>query len=364
MDFADAPGRPAGLPGCGWLAAAAKAPDAEAAAAARSRQDSLTKPPGALGELERIAIRLAALQGRVLPRADAVWLTIFAGDHGVAQEGVSAFPQAVTAEMVRNFARGGAAASVLAAELGARFEVVNLGTVFDAGDAPGVREIRLGRGTANFTEQPAMTPEQCAGALNAGREAVERARAAGADLFIGGDMGIGNTTAAAALSCALLGEPPEALAGPGTGVDAAGVARKAAVIRRALALHGPQSADPAEALRRLGGFEIAALAGACAACARQGLPAVVDGFIAGAAALAAERIAPGTSPWLIHGHASAEPGHARLLAALKARPLLDLGLRLGEGSGAAAAVPLIRLACALHARMATFAEAGVEGKSA
>jgi nicotinate-nucleotide--dimethylbenzimidazole phosphoribosyltransferase len=271
---------------------------------------------------------------------------------------VSAFPQAVTGEMLRNFAHGGAAISVLARELGATLEVVQLGTVNDPGPLPGVRRARIAAQTENFTHAPAMTSEQCADALLAGRESVRAAREAGAQLFVGGEMGIGNTTAAAALACALLGEGSTLLAGAGTGLDGAGIARKAAVVARGLALHRDATA-PLEWLRRVGGFEIAALAGAYVAAAQCGLPVLVDGFIATAAALAAVRAQPGCRAWLLFSHRSHERGHARLLQALEAEPLLDLGMRLGEGSGAALAVPLLRLACALHGGMATFAEAGV-----
>ena len=345
-----------------WLYTPPKPLDEKTAAAARERQAQLTKPPGALGELENVAVTLAAAQGRERPRVDSVWISIFAGDHGVVEEGISAFPQAVTAEMVKNFARGGAAISVLARTLGAHLEVIDLGTVVGLSGVPGVVHLNLGPGTANFTRADAMSTDQCALALEAGRGCVAKARAEGAELFVGGEMGIGNTTAAAALACALLGESPERLAGPGTGIDKAGVARKAEVIARALSLHGAHFGDPLEALRRLGGFEIAALTGAYLACAQSGLPALVDGFITTAAALAAERINPGTANWFFYGHGSAEPGHVRLLDALKARPLLSLGMRLGEGSGAATAVPLLRLACALHNGMATFAEAAVSEK--
>jgi nicotinate-nucleotide--dimethylbenzimidazole phosphoribosyltransferase len=344
-----------------WLSIPAATPDAGARAAAEARQAALTKPPGALGRLEDLAVRLAALQGTERPSVDRVHITVFAGDHGVAAEGVSAFPQAVTAEMVRNFARGGAAINVAARALGASLEVINLGTAFDTGPLAGVKDYRLGRGTANFTEAPAMTEHQLACALAAGRHAAERARLNGARLFIGGEMGIGNTTAAAALACALLDAPPERLAGPGTGLDAHGVARKTEVIRRALACHRDHHGTPREALRRLGGFEIAALAGGYIACAHVAVPALVDGFISSVAALAAARLCPGAERWFLFSHASAEPGHRCVLEALGAQPLLDLGMRLGEGSGAAAAVPLLRLACALHNDMATFAEAGVSG---
>ena len=348
-------------PNLDWLDEDPKSRDEEAAAAARSRQGQLTKPPGALGELERLAITLAGWQGRVQPSLERVHVSVFAADHGVTEEGVSAFPAAVTAEMIRNFVRGGAAVSVLARVLDATLEVINLGTIGDALSA-GPHDVRLGAGTGNFVKEPAMTDAQLAGALEAGRQSVERALAAGAQLYIGGDMGIGNTTAAAALACALLAAKPEALAGPGTGLDERGVAHKATVIRRALEKHSRHLRTPREVLQRLGGFEIAALAGAYIRCAQIGIPALIDGFISGAAALAASRMRPGAREWWLFAHRSREPGHAAILAALEARPLLDLGMRLGEGSGAAVAVPLLKLACALHAGMATFAEAGISGK--
>jgi nicotinate-nucleotide--dimethylbenzimidazole phosphoribosyltransferase len=369
-----------------WLASPPHPLDGAARAAATARQAQLTKPPGALGELESLAIRLAAMQAVECPVVDPVWIAVFAADHGVAEEGVSAFPQAVTAEMVKNFGRGGAAICVAAQSLAARLEVIDLGTVDDLSAVAGVAHLSIGRGTANFTVEPAMTGEQCARALDSGRHSAERARLANARLYIGGEMGIANTTSAAALACGLLNEAPENLAGPGTGLDPDGVAHKARVIRRALVLHGylpsgvacdgavqgkaaPQSGcgpgvgvsgeDAWDALTRLGGFEIAALVGAYLACAKMGMPVLVDGFISTAAALTAERICPGTANWLIYAHFSPEPGHARLLAELKAKPLLNLGLRLGEGSGAAVAVPILRMACALHSGMATFSEAGV-----
>ena len=333
-------------------------PDGAAREAARARQRQLTKPPGSLGALEDAAVELAALQGSVQPALERIWIGVFAADHGVAAEAVSAFPQAVTGEMVRNFARGGAAISVLARRLGATLEVVQLGTVNDPGPLPGVVRATIAASTANFCEAPAMDATQLRQALDAGAGSLARAAAAGTQAFIGGEMGIANTTAATALACALLDESPASLAGAGTGLDAAGIARKQAVVARALALHAG-AADPLEILRRLGGFEIAALAGAYVAAAQRGLPAIVDGFIATAAALAAVRINPGVRPWLLFSHCSHERGHRRLLDALDARPLLELGLRLGEGSGAAVSVPLLRLACDLHAGMATFEQAGV-----
>lgn len=342
-----------------WLRAPAAVPDADSAELAAAHQGRLTKPAGALGGLETLAVRLAGLQRRSQPAADRVWITVFAADHGVAAAGVSAFPQAVTAQMVANMAAGGAAISVLAQTLGAELELVNLGTVAEVPAHPRVRDALIAPGTADFTQGPAMTDAELAQALDAGAAAVARARADGADLFIGGEMGIGNTTAATALACALLDARPADLVGPGTGLDAAGVERKAAVIEQALALHAGRLADPAATLACVGGFEIAALTGAYVACAQRGLPVLVDGFISTAAALAAARLCAGAEAWLLLSHRSAEPGHAAMLAALGGPTLLDLGMRLGEGSGAATAVPLLRLACALHNEMATFAQAGV-----
>lgn len=345
-----------------WWQQACRQPDAAAEAAALARQAQLTKPTGALGALEALAVRLAALQGREKPAIRSPQLVLFAGDHGVVAEGVSAYPQAVTAQMLGNFVAGGAAVSVLAREQGVPLRLVDLGTIDLALELPGVRHLRLGAGTANFAVEPAMTTEQCAAALQAGCDAVQEALAAGCDMLLAGEMGIGNTSAATALACALSDLNPVDLTGPGTGLGVAGVNHKRVVIERALLLHGVQLAEPFEALRRVGGFELAALAGAYIACAQAGIPAVVDGFICTAAALCAVRLNPGVQPWLLFAHAGAEPGHSALLVELGGTPLLDLGLRLGEGSGAALALPLIKLACALHGSMATFSEALVEDK--
>lgn len=334
-------------------------PDADMRAAAEARQRELTKPPGSLGRLEAIAIRLAALQRRERPTLESLHMTVFAADHGIADEGVSAFPQAVTLEMVRNFARGGAAISVLARELGAALEVVDLGTAIDGGDLDGVIRARIGPGTRNFCRGEAMSPTESMAAFRAGRDAAERARQGGAQLFVGGEMGIANTTSATAVAALLLEEDPQVLAGPGTGLDAAGVAHKVEVVRRGIERHAAVAGDTSAVLAAVGGFEVAALAAAQVAAAQRGIPSLVDGFIAGVAALAAVRRVPAVAPWLFYGHRSAEPGHDRVLRALEAEPLLDLGMRLGEGSGAAVAVPLLRAACALHGGMATFAEAGV-----
>lgn len=344
-----------------WIEHKAKDIDKLAGRRARERQEQLTKPAGSLGRMEEIAIRSAELQGSATPRIDRVQIVVFAADHGVAAEGVSLFPQTVTAEMIRNFARGGAAISVAARNLGAALEVVDVGAAVESGPLPGVVSHRIAPGTANFVNEPAMSGEALAASLNAGRDAVARARKRGVELFIGGEMGIANTTSATAVACALLGEAPLDLAGPGTGLDRGGVAHKARVIQRALDRHARLGNDPWEALRCLGGFELAALVGAFIACAQAGIPVLVDGYICISAALAARRLQPSVAPWLLYAHASAEPGYARIAQALGARPLLHLGMRLGEGSGAAVAVPLLRLACALHNEMATFAEAGVSG---
>ena len=346
-----------------WLHQPAIAPDDTARAAAQARQGVLTKPPGALGELEQLAITLAALQRRELPALQRVQISVFAADHGIAAENVSAFPQAVTGEMVRNFATGGAAISVLARALGARLEVVHLGTVNDPGPLPGVRRDWIAASSTSFLHAAAMEPAQLAQALAAGRASIAAAVENQVELFIGGEMGIANTTAATALACALIDASPQELAGAGTGLDAAGIRHKADIVTQAVAFHRAYAVDPLESLRRLGGFEIAALAGAYIAAAQAGLAVLVDGFISSVAALAAVRINPGCRAWLLFAHQSAERGHARVLEALQAAPLLSLGLRLGEGSGAATALPLLRLACALHAGMATFEQAGVSEKS-
>jgi nicotinate-nucleotide--dimethylbenzimidazole phosphoribosyltransferase len=347
-----------------WWLNPCKAIDTQAYEQAAARQQQLTKPAGSLGQLESVAVQLAGLQGRVKPSLNQLWIAIFAGDHGVVAEGVSAFPQEVTGQMLHNFVSGGAAISVLARQLGAQLEVVDLGTVTPSLNLPGVRHLNIGAGTQNFVNGPAMTQTQGERALEAGRDSVRRAIAAGAELFIGGEMGIGNTTAASAVACALLDCPVAHLAGPGTGLNAAGVSHKAQVIERALALHAAQRGDALQTLFNLGGFEIAALVGAYLACAQEGVAVLVDGFICSVAALVAVRLNPACRDWLLFGHRGAEPGHRHVLEALKAEPLLDLGLRLGEGSGAALAVPLLRLACDLHGQMATFAEAAVADRPA
>lgn len=339
-------------------------PDETVRAAAQARQAELTKPPGSLGRLETLAVQLAALQRSERPAIDPLHVTVFAADHGVAEEGVSAFPQAVTLEMIRNFARGGAAISVLARELGATLEVVDLGTAVDGGGIEGVINARIRNGTHNFCWREAMSHTQGVAAFRAGRDAAARAADNGAGLFVGGEMGIANTTSATALAALLLEIDPAGITGPGTGLDELGVFRKVEVVRRALELHAAAAGRPLDATTAVGGFEIAALSAAYVAAAQHGIPSLVDGFIASVASLVAVRRVPAARPWLLYAHRSTEPGHGRVLDALEAEPLLDLDMRLGEGSGAAVAVPLLRSACALHNGMATFAEAGIPGQDA
>ncbi|MCB4793037.1 nicotinate-nucleotide--dimethylbenzimidazole phosphoribosyltransferase [Pseudomonas sp. NP21570] len=337
--------------------------DESVRAQALARQDQLTKPRGALGQLEALAVSLAAMQGSERPQVERLHVSVFAGDHGVVGEGVSAYPQSVTGQMLRNFVGGGAALSVLSKRLGAPLEVIDLGTV-EPLQLAGVSHLRLGPGTANLAREAAMSDEQMRLALAAGRDSAQRAAQGSTQLFIGGEMGIGNTTSASALAAVLLPRSPLTLVGPGTGLDLAGVRHKVQVIQDAVRLHAEHCVAPLEALRRLGGFEIAALAGAYLRCAQLGIAVLVDGFICSAAALCAVRLNPACRPWLIFAHRSAEPGHLAVLEALGAVPLLDLGLRLGEGSGAALAVPLLQQACALHNEMATFAEAEISDRTA
>lgn len=345
-----------------WIQQAVKKPDNKSIQQAKAHQLQLTKPPGSLGQLEAIAVRLAGMQGRQEIRLDKVVFIVFAADHGVAEENVSAFPQAVTTEMVKNFARGGAAISVMARNLGASLEVVDTGTVLPPPELEGVINARVAAGTANMARQAAMDLQQLSSALQVGRDAVERHIKQGMQLFIGGDMGIANTTAATAIACAILKKTAHELTGPGTGLDEKGVIHKAEVIQSALDLHKANMTTPLEVLRHVGGFEIAALCGAYISCAQQGIPFVVDGFIASSAALLAVAIQPDVRDWMFLAHLSAEPGHKVMVEKLGIRPLLDLGMRLGEGSGAAAVVPILRMAVVTHTQMATFAEAGVSGK--
>lgn len=342
-----------------WLKSPVAHLDVAAQEQAYQRQQQLTKPAGSLGRLEQLAIQLAAMQAKPLPQIQNVQITVFAADHGVMAENVSAFPQSVTAAMIRNFASGGAAISVLANSLNASLSVINVGSVEKLEAINGVEDQRIAAGTNNFCLEAAMSADQLQLALSIGANHVTDCLAAGMDLFIGGDMGIGNTTSATAIACALLKLPAKTVTGPGTGLNTNGVKHKAAVIEKALSKHQSVLNDPLSVLQHLGGFEIAALTGAYLACAKQGVPVLVDGFISSVAALVAEHLCPGSRDWFIFSHASAEPGHQHIMSALEAEPLLDLGMRLGEASGAAVAVPLLRLSCELHANMATFEQAAV-----
>ena len=333
--------------------------DQDAALAARARQDRLTKPTGSLGRLEELTVQLAGIQGRTIPDVDPAAIFVYAADHGVAARGVSAYPSEVTAQMVLNFARGGAVINTLAGQMGAGLYVADVGVAGDfAPDVP-VRHAKVRPGTADWTQGPAMTAEEARAALGVGRRQFEEAGQVGIALV--GEMGIGNTTTAAALASALLGCPPSEVIGRGTGVDESGLARKREAVGLGLARHGHLT-DPLEILAALGGLEIAALAGTMLAAASKRVPILLDGFITTAAALAADRLDPAVRPYFIAAHRSPEPGHAVLLDALGLTPLLDLGLRLGEASGAAFALPLIRLAAAVLRDVATFEEAGVSDK--
>ena len=328
------------------------------------RQGQLTKPPGSLGTLEAMAVRLCGMQGVAKPSVDNAQVVVFAGDHGIADEGVSAFPQVVTGEMVKNFSRGGAAICALARQNNAAFEVVNLGTVVDLSAMENIVDNAIMAGTANFAQQAAMTLEQLTQSLAAGKAAVDRAAANGATLFIGGDMGIANTTAATALASWATGQSVTSLVGPGTGLDAQGVTHKGQVIEAALAKHADAMTSPVEALRHVGGLEIAALAGAYIRAAQVGMAILVDGFITTSAAILASKIQPEITEWMFFAHASAEPGHQAMMASVGADTILDLGMRLGEGSGAGVALSILKSACVTHNEMATFAEASVSEKPA
>jgi nicotinate-nucleotide--dimethylbenzimidazole phosphoribosyltransferase len=323
-----------------------------------ARQRQLTKPAGSLGLLEQIAIDFAGWQQREIPQLDNIQICVFAADHGVVEEGVSAFSQVVTGEMVKNFASGGAAISVIAKQVGANFSVVNMGLVVSLGDVTDVIDCSVANGTNNFTKAAAMDSHQMANAMQAGAEQIDDK----AQLFVGGEMGIGNSTSAAAIVSAVLGLATDQTVGKGTGVDNVGLAKKRAVITRALDLHREQLVTPAGILSCLGGFEIAALVGAYIRCAQMGIPMLIDGYISSAAALLACQLNPDVRSWMLFAHRSQEPGHQYVLAELKATPLLDLQLRLGEGSGAGLALPLVEMALALHESMATFEQAEVSNR--
>jgi nicotinate-nucleotide--dimethylbenzimidazole phosphoribosyltransferase len=343
--------------------AAIPALDEAAMAAGRARQDTLTKPPGSLGRLEELSIQLAGITGQPRPRVERKVVIVMAGDHGVTAESVSAYPAEVTPQMVLNFARGGAAINVLARQAGARVVVVDVGVAADLDPQPGLELCKVAPGTQNLALGPAMTYEQTVRAIEVGLEIVEAEVAKGLDLIATGDMGIGNTTPSAAIVAALTGRPVAQVTGRGTGLDDAGLARKVAVIERALAVNRPDPRDPFDVLMKVGGLEIAGLVGVILGAAAHRLPVVVDGFISGAAALVAAELAPAVKPFLIAAHRSVEVGHRVVLEHLGLRPLLDLDLRLGEGTGAVLALHLVEAAARILNEMATFAEAEVSDRN-
>jgi nicotinate-nucleotide--dimethylbenzimidazole phosphoribosyltransferase len=332
--------------------------DDDAATAARVELDRKTKPRGSLGALEELAVRIAAVRGSAAPAPLQAAIVVVAADHGVAQEGVSAYPQEVTRQMLATFATGGAAVSVLARSAGAELAVVDAGVVEPLRD-PAIRNLRLGAGTANAVEGAAMPRELAAEAVRRGTVLAGELTGRGVTVVALGEMGIGNTTSASALACALLARAPQDVCGPGTGLDPAGVARKAAVVQRMLERNRPDPHDPLGVLAALGGFEIGILVGVALGAAAGSAVVVLDGFISTVAALLAARLEPPLEGYLVASHRSPEPGHAVVLEALGLTPLLDLGLRLGEGSGAALALPLLRAARDVLVEMATFEGAGV-----
>ena len=331
-------------------------------AAAERHQLELTKPPGSLGRLEEIANRCAAIRESLAPAAGHPRIVVFAADHGVCAEGVSAYPQEVTAQMVANYLRGGAAINALARAGGIELKVVDVGVLAPLDAMDGLVSRRAAPGTRNFCREVAMTEAEMLAALETGIELAGEAAAEGCDLLGFGEMGIGNTTAAAAIAAALTGEPVENVVGRGTGIDDEGVARKRRAIERGLALHASRLGSPLGILQSVGGFEIAAMCGFCLGAAANRMPVVTDGFIATAAAALAVRMCPAMAGYLFAAHQSVEPGHARLLAMIGEPPLLHLGMRLGEGTGAALAIGIVQAAVAAFSEMATFTSAGVSSR--
>lgn len=335
-------------------------PDEPARQAALARHEQLTKPRGSLGRLEQLGAWLAACQGQCPPNPlQRTRIVVFAGDHGVAARGVSAYPSEVTAQMVANFRSGGAAINVLAACAGADVRVVDLAVDADSEDTFKVR-----RSSGSIDREDALTEEETDAAITAGKSIVDEEVDAGADLLVAGDMGIGNTTAASVLIAALTGSEPVAVVGRGTGIDDVTWMRKTAAIRDALRRAKPVTAEPVALLRTVAGADIAAMAGFLAQAAVRRTPVVLDGLVSGAAALVAEELAPGARAWWVAGHRSTEPAHQLVLEQLDLEPLLDLKMRLGEGTGAAAAIPLLSMSVRVLADMATFGEAGISGPAA
>ena len=337
-------------------------PDAISAAAAAARQARLTKPTGSLGVLESLSVRLAAASARPSPDLSRKAVIVMAGDHGVALEGVSAYPSEVTPQMVLNFLHGGAAINVLARQAGARVVIVDVGVMAPLDNVPGLVHRKVAPGTANLAKGPAMTRAQAEQAVQAGLDVVRDEISKGLDLVATGDMGIGNTTPSSAITAVLCGLPVLQVTGRGTGLDDAALAHKVQIIEQAIALNHPNPLDAMDVLCKLGGFEIAGLAGVIIGAAAVRVPVVIDGFISGAAALIAAGLAPRVKPYLFASHQSVELGHRAILEKLGLRPLFDLEMRLGEGSGAALAFHILEAAVRTLNEMATFSEAGVSDK--
>ncbi len=333
--------------------------DTKLIAKAYERLDNLTKPRRSLGLLEEIAARLAAIIGIVKPRVTGKKICVFVGDHDVVKEGVSAYPQEVTMLMVKNFIAGRAAVNVLAKRSGAGVEVIDIGMANDPGALPGLVRQNVRRGAGNISRGPAMSADEAERAVAVGINLADDAVKRGINLLATGEMGIGNTTPAAALHAAYLGLPVDELVGPGTGLDFDGVRRKVEVVNRALEVNKPLCSGPLQTLAALGGLEIAGICGLCLGAAARSRPVVVDGFISGAGALAAMRICPAVKDYLFFAHVSAEPGHKKFFESEKLRPIVNLDMRLGEGTGAAIAMQIIEDALAIYNEMATFAEAGI-----
>ena len=336
--------------------------DEGAMAKARARQDHLTKPRGSLGRLEELSVKIAGITGKAMPRIEQKAIVTMAGDHGVIAEGVSAYPQEVTAQMVYNFLTGGAGINVLARHIGARVVVVDMGVAANLEPHPWLVSKKIAFGTRNMAKEPAMSRQQASLAIDGGVEVINEEVAKGLDIVGVGDMGIGNTTPSSAICAAITGEPVAKVTGRGTGINEEELASKVKVIETALALNKPDPKDAIDVLSKVGGFEIGGIAGVIVGAAAQRIPVVIDGFIAGAAALIATGLCSKVKDYLIAAHVSAEIGHRAMLDYLGLKPLLDLEMRLGEGTGAALAIPIIEAAAKTLAEMATFADAGVSEK--
>lgn len=333
--------------------------DEGAMAQARARQDLLTKPQGSLGRLESLSVQIAGISRQLVPSLTHKAVIVMAGDHGVAREGVSAYPAEVTPQMVLNFLRGGAAINVLARHVGARVVVADVGVAYDFEPHPRLLQYKVSYGTQNMVSGPAMSRAQALQAVEAGIRAVEHELAEGLDLLGTGDMGIGNTTASSAVTAAITGRPVSEVTGRGTGLDDRQMARKVDTIERALAFNRPDGGDPLDVLSKVGGFEIGGIAGLILGAAAHRIPVVIDGFISGAGALVAAGLHAGARSYMVAAHKSVEVGHRAILDHLGLDPLFDLDMRLGEGTGAALAMTVVEAAVRILGEMATFSDAGV-----